>query len=230
MALPKIEVPTFVVKILGTDKDIKCRPFVVKENNMLTLAVASENKNEMIQTCKQVVKNCCIDEIDVDSLAMYQLQDLFLKIKVKSVGEIQSFELICGSCESKINYDMNLNEFEVAGNTESDTLKIEFSEHSGMVLKYPSAEVFANSEDLTDIEILVNSIDYIYDDVEVVKPNQDNYQEIVDFVDSLPLDKYNEAEQFFAYMPTLVHSIDYVCNNCKTPNKIILNGYEHFFG
>lgn len=229
MALPKIDVPTFDVNVKGTNENIKCRPFLVKENKLLTLAVASEDKNEMLKACKQIIKNCCYDDVDIDSLAMYQLQDVFLQIRMKSVGEIQTVELLCGNCNSKLSYDLDLNDFEVAGNTESDTLQIEFSKTSGMVIKYPSAEVFANSESMSDIEILINSIEYIYDDEEIVRPDESNYEEILEFVDSLPLDKYNEAEQFFAYMPTLVHTVQYDCKECNTHNRIAINGYEHFF-
>jgi len=229
MALPKIDVPTFEIAILGTDNKITCRPFLVKESNILTLAIAAEDQKEMLRACKQVIKNCSYDEIDVDSLAMYQLQDIFLKLKIKSVGELQSFELACGSCGDKIQYDMNLGDFKVVGDITSLTKKIKFSESTGMVLKYPSAELTIEMADLSDVEVLVNCIDYIYDSEEITRPDADNAVEIVEYVDTIPLGPYEEAEQFFSTIPTLAHNIEFKCRGCETNNQIVVNGIEHFF-
>lgn len=229
MALPKVDVPTFEIELLSSNEKIKCRPFLVKEQKILTLAVASEDKKEMLDACKQIIRNCCYDNIDVDKLAMFEIQYIFLKLKGKSIGEIQSFELLCGNCNNKMQYDMDINDFKPIGNTEENTKRIEFSSDAGIVLKYPSADVQMLIEGLNDTEILLNSIDYIYNDEEVIRPSEDNYEEIVEFIDNIPLDKYAEAEEFFRFMPTLAHSVEYECKQCKTPNNIIINGYEHFF-
>lgn len=230
MALPVIDVPTFELEIPGTKKALKFRPFLVKEDKLLTLAVASEDYKEMFNTCKQIVSNCCMEDIDVDSLAMYQLQWTFLRLKGRSVGNLQSFTLKCGNCEDMINYDMDIDDFEIRGNTEQSSRKIEINETTGLVLKYPSAELEIEEADLTDIELLINCIEYVYTDEEVTYPKDVEVSELVKFVEDLPLDVYKKSSDFFATLPILAHDINYKCVKCEEENTIVINGYEHFFG
>ena len=228
MPLPKIVVPTFEVTLPETEEVIKCRPFLVKESKILTLAVEAEDKLGMLSACKQIVGNCA-EGVDVDTMPLHLLQWLFLKIKEKSTGEIQAFELICGGCNNTMNYEMSVNDFELIGNTQEKNKKIFLNDSSGMVMKYPSAEIQVNFENMDDTDILVSCIDYIFDEEEMVKPDEDNKQEIVEFVDSLTLEKYGEAEEFLSAIPTIAHNIEYDCPKCSHHNQIIINGYEHFF-
>ena len=230
MGLPVIDVPTFELSIPGIKKALKFRPFLVKEDKLLTLAVASEDYKEMFNTCKQVVSNCCMEDIDVNSLAMYQLQWTFLKLKGRSVGNLQSFTLKCGDCEDMINYDMDINDFEIKGNTEESSCKVEINESAGFVLKYPSAELEIEEADLTDVELLINCIEYVYTDEEVTYPKDVEVSELIKFVEDLPLDVYQKCSEFFATLPILTHDINYKCVKCEKENTIVINGYEHFFG
>ena len=230
MALPVIDVPTFELSIPGIKKALKFRPFLVKEDKLLTLAVASEDYKEMFLACKQVISNCCMEELNVDSLAMYQIQWTFLKLKGRSVGNLQSFTLQCGGCQDMINYDMDIDDFEIKGDTEASTQKIEINETTGLVLKYPSAEVEVSESELTDIELLINCIEFVYNDEEVTYPKDVESSELVKFVEDLPLNVYQKSSEFFASIPILTHEINYKCNKCEQENEIVLNGYEHFFG
>ena len=230
MALPVIDVPTFVLEVPGLDNKHKFRPFLVKEDKLLTLASASEDFKEMVGACVQVVENCSLGDLEVSNLAMYQLQWIFLKIKSKSVGDSQSFSLKCGKCEDLLNYEMDITDFKVIGNTEQDKKKIEISESSGLCLKYPSIEVQSSETDLTDLEIVLNCIDYIYNEEEIIRPSEESPEEILNFVENLPLDVYDEISSFFANIPTLGHTIEYDCPKCETHNRILINGHEHFFG
>jgi hypothetical protein len=228
MALPKVVVPTFDVTLPESEEVIKCRPFLVKESKILTLAVESEDKLGMLSACKQVVGNC-VEGIDVDELPLHILQWLFLKLKEKSTGEQQSFELICGECSNKIGYEMSVNDFQMIGNTAEPNKKILLNESSGMVMKYPSSEVQVNFENMSDTDILVSCIEYIFDDEEVTKPDEDNREEIVEWVDGLTLEAYGEAEEFLSAIPTIAHNIEFDCPKCGHHNEIVINGYEHFF-
>lgn len=228
MALPKIDVPRFELTIPGTNENIKCRPFLVKESKILTLAVEGEDKSNMLAACKQIVENCT-EDLDVDSLPLHKLQWLFLKLREKSVGEVQGLELVCGNCNTTLNYDMSINDFEFIGNTETSSKKIQLGENSGFVLKYPSPEIQMVMDKLTDAEILSNCIEYIFDDEEITRPDKDNIEEIVEFLESLTIEKYREAEEFLASLPTIANEVAWDCNNCKKHNVIVINGYEHFF-
>lgn len=230
MALPVIDSPTFELEIPGIENKYKFRPFLVKEDKLLTLASASEDFKEMVNACMQVVQNCCLDTLDVKNLAMYQLQWIFLKLKSKSIGDLQSFSLKCGSCDDILNYEMDINDFKIIGDTEKNEKIIKITESTGICLKYPSIELQASETELTDIDLLLNCIDYIYNEEEVIKPSEESPEEVLNFVESFPLDVYEEITVFFANIPTIGHTIEYDCRNCETKNRILINGYEHFFG
>lgn len=230
MALPVIDVPTFEVEVPGIKDKIKFRPFLVKENNILTLATASEKAEEMYKACCQVIENCSFGKVDSSKLAMFQIQTIFLRLREKSIGNTQEFTLKCGKCEDLVNYEMDLGAFELVGDIDVTSKKLEISDEVGIVIKYPSAEVQLSEKELSDIEILINSIEYIYNGEEVIHPEEETVEEMVEFVENLPVNLMNEAAEFFSNMPTLVHKVEYTCVKCDTHNAIAINGYEHFFG
>ena len=230
MALPVIDVPTFDIEIPGMKGKVKFRPFLVKENKILTLAAASESAEDMYKSCCQVVENCSFGKLEAEKLAMFQLQSVFLKLREKSIGNTQEFSLRCGKCEDTISYEMNLSDFELVGDIENNEKKLEINDEVGIVLKYPSAEVQLVQKELTDTEILLNCIEYVYNGEEVVRPEEETAEEMIAFIDSIPLSILKEAAEFFQNIPTLIHTIDYTCVKCETKNTIVINGYEHFFG
>lgn len=230
MALPVIDVPTFDVEIPGMKGKVKFRPFLVKENKILTLAAASESAEDMYKACCQVIDNCSFGKLEAEKLAMFQLQAAFLKLREKSIGSTQEFSLKCGKCEDTIAYEMNLSDFELVGDVDNSEKKLDINGEVGIVLKYPSAEVQLAQKDLTDTEILLNSIEYIYNGEEVIRPEEETVEEMIEFIDSLPVSALNEAAEFFQNIPTLLHKVDYTCVKCETKNEIVINGYEHFFG
>lgn len=230
MALPTIDVPTFDIEIPGMKGKVKFRPFLVKENKILTLATASESTEEMYKACCQVIENCSMGQIEPEKLAMFQLQAIFLKLREKSIGNTQEFSLKCGKCEDLINYEMNLSDFEIVGNIESSQKKLEINEEVGVMLKYPSAEVQLIQKDLSDIEILLNSIEFVYNGEEIIRPEEETVEEMTEFIENLPISALNEASEFFRNIPTLLHKVEYTCVKCETKNEIMINGYEHFFG
>ena len=230
MALPVIDVPTFDVEIPAFKEKVKFRPFLVKENKILTLATASESSNDMYKACCQVIENCSFGKLEAEKLAMFQLQSIFLKLREKSIGGTQEFSLRCGKCEDLINYEMDLTEFELVGDTNITEKKLEINDGVGIVLKYPPAEVQLSKDDLNDVEILINSIDYIYNGEEVTRPEEETVEEMIEFIESLPVSALNEAAEFFKNIPALVHKVEYTCVKCDTKNEIMINGYEHFFG
>ena len=150
MTLPIIDVPTFMLEIPGFKEKIKFRPFLVRENKILTLAAASEETGEMVTSCQQVVQNCSFGKLDAKKLAMFQLQWIFLQLKSKSIGNTQEFVLICGECKDRLKYEAKLDEFKLNGLNNKVNNKIEISKDTGIVLKYPSAEIHSKLSDLSD--------------------------------------------------------------------------------
>lgn len=229
MILPKIDVPKFKLTIPGSNKSYTFRPFLVKENNILTQSATSGDIDSQFMAIKQIVENCCLDNIDVNSLPLYQLQWIFLQLKGKSVGDEQEFIITCGSCEHKINYTMKVHDFEILGLQDSDTKKIMISDNSGIVFKMPSAEVQIAGNDLSDTELVINCIDYIFTEDEVLKPQDIPLEELAEFIENLPIPPIQEAIQFFANVPMLAHVKDYECTKCGKQNKISITGIDHFF-
>jgi hypothetical protein len=230
MALPIIDVPTFDVEIPGIKGSVKFRPFLVKENKILTLASASESTSEMYAACCQVISNCSFGKVDAESLAMFQLQSVFIKLREKSIGNIQEFTLKCGKCEDALSYNMDLTSFELVGDINTTEKKIELNDSVGIMLKYPSAKVQLTQDEMSDTDILLNSINYIYNGEEIIKPEEETVEEMIEFIDGLPVSALNDAAEFFQQIPTLIHTIKYTCVKCEAKNNIVINGYDHFFG
>lgn len=230
MALPIIDVPTFDIEVPGIKDKIKLRPFLVKENKILTLATASEDPKEMYNACCQVIENCSFGKVDTKKLAMFQIQVIFVKLREKSIGDTQEFVLKCGNCQDTIAYNMQLSEFKLVGDTENTQKKLEINNEVGIVIKYPTAEVQLAQKELSDTEILINSIECIYSGEEVIRPEEETAEEVIEFIDNLPINLLNEAADFFSKIPILVHNIEYNCAKCESKNEISINGHEHFFG
>ena len=126
---------------------------------------------------------------------------------------------------------MDISNFKVMGNTESDSLKIKINDDIILLLKYPRCELQSKLSEMTDVEIIKECLDRIYvGDEEVILPKEESPEELEEFIESLPLSILREAEEFYSTMPFLGHQIDYTCKNCNKENFILINGYEHFFG
>lgn len=229
MGLPVIDVPSFKLTIPGTKKTYKFRPFLVKENNILTQAVASENITDQFNATRQIVGNCCMGDIDVEALPLYQLQWIFLELKSRSVGEDQDFILTCGDCEAKINYQMKVTGFEISDLKEKNTKTVMLNDQSGIVFKFPSAETHIQASELSDMELLVKCIDNIFTEDEVMQVEDISLEELNEFIERCPVKPMNEAIEFFSKVPTLVHIKEFNCSECGKENRVAINGIEHFF-
>lgn len=229
MALPTIESPTFEVTIPGRNQVTKFRPFLVKEDKLLTLAAESGEVTEMVNACIQVVNNCSLGNVDAREMAMYQLQWTFLELRKRSIGGVQTYALTCGECKNKINYDMNIDDFEIRGTIESDRKEIKVNEQVSIILRYPKCLQQADLPQMSDADILRACMESIINGEESINPEDETVSDLDEFIDSLPLNVLEEAEEFFSGMPFLAHNIEFKCNRCGKDNIAIINGYEHFF-
>lgn len=229
MTLPILHTPTFKLEIPSTKKDYKFRPFLVKEEKILIQAAESGNFSEMVNAACQIITNCSFGEIDGGELAMFDVQDLFIRIREKSIGETQEFSLTCGSCSETTSIDFDLSLLKVQGLDEIPNNKIDLGNEIGLILKYPASSVMAEGEEIDDDDIIIESIDYIYSGEETHYPEDVTEEELAEFIDSISIEKMGEIREFFYSMPKLEHIIDYKCPKCEEQQKISINGYEHFF-
>ena len=230
MTLPRIETPIFESKLASTGEPIKFRPFLVKEEKILMLASAGEDFKDMVNACAQIVTNCCGEKIKGHELTMFDLQDLFLKIRAKSVGETADFTLTCGKCEKTTPYELKLDDVKVIGLENPPDKFIKISEDMGVQLQWPTAIVAAEIEELTDDELIAKCIDYVVDGEETFSIANETIEEVNSFIEFLPIDVMDKFRHFFQQMPRIEHLVEYKCRHCDTENRININGYEHFFG
>lgn len=236
MALPLQSTAIYELKVPSTGKVIRFRPFLVKDEKALLVAQQSDDLNVMINTLKGVIKSCVTDQIDVEELALFDMEYIFSQIRAKSVGEISELIFTCGHCKEKDNkfkLSLDVSKLEVTKN-EAHTNKFVLFDNVGVVMKYPKLDILKRIEKgFTDvdnvIDIVIDSIDMIYTDQEVYYAKDQTRKELKDFVENLTKEQFDTLESFFATMPKLQHLVQFDCPACGAHNELMLEGVQNFF-
>jgi len=232
MALPKISVPTFTITIPSTQDQKRFRPFLVKEEKILLTAQEGQDNNDILFSLKQIINNCCFDDIDVDELATFDLEYIFLKLRARSVNNVVKLRYRDTEDEKIYDFELDLDEIEIKFD-EKNNPKIKVNDEVGIVLKYPSVKVTEKMADVTDqIEllnkILIHTIDVIYDAENVYPAKDSTEQELIEFLENLDTKTFKKIEDFFMTMPKLYHEIKYT-NSLGNERTIVLNSVQDFF-
>lgn len=241
--LPKLDVPMYEVKLISTGKTVRIRPFLVKEQKLFLMASESEDPKETINVIKQVLKNCVLDELDIDNLPTFDLEYLFFHLRARSVGEVVELKYKCNNtvknekgedakCKGVVEFDVNLLDIEPTKNPEHSQ-KIKLTEKLGMALKYPTFEMVEKYEDMDEnqmmMEVLVDCIDYIYDDEQIYYAKDNTKEELQEFVDSLQQKDLENIKKFFDTMPELKKDLHFKCPMCQYEEDISIKGMQNFF-
>lgn len=232
MPLPKIDQPLFDVKIPSTGQTVTFRPFLVKEEKILLIAQQSGNDTEIIRSIKQILNNCIQDHIDIDSLAVFDLEYLFLKLRAKSVNNIVKLSYRDTQDDQIYNFEVDLDTIEVEM-PNSVNSKIEINKNVGMTMKYPTADItdkmgeFENEVQLMTF-FIVNCIDTIYDEDSVYPATDYSEEEITEFLDNLDVATFDKIRNFFESIPKLYHKIEYE-NSVGNKREIELTNLKDFF-
>ena len=242
MALPKLDTPIYELKLPSTDKRIKFRPFLVKEEKILLTAQESEDQKEILNSVKQIIGNCIITEdINVDDMPLFDIEYLFLKLRSKSIGETVKIKYknnACTNndgkpCDKPIEVLVNLDKVEVFKD-KKHTKKIEITDKIGMMMKYPKFSIVDDIQEGNDNETMFNTIisciDVIYDDKETYQSEEYSKEELEGFLSSMTQSDFNKIKEFFDTMPTIKHTINIGCKNCEFKQKVELKGLNDFFG
>ena len=229
MALPKIDTPRFNGTIASSGEEVTFRPFKVKEEKILMLASEGGEYKDMVNACAQIVSNC-VENLNAYELPIFDLQDLFIQIRSKSDGALANFKLTCGNCEHSIPYEMDLTEFKMTrlDNRPNDVIQV--SEDMIIKLKYPNAAMASVIDELDDAVLVAKCIEHVVDGEETINVEEEPIEDVVNFVEDLPIDTFKEIQSFFTNMPMMEHVVEYKCPECEHDNRISINGYEHFFG
>jgi hypothetical protein len=229
MALPKIKHPTHSITIPSTQKRVNFRPFTVQEEKLLLMAKSSENTDDIIGTIKQVIQNCIIEPIDVEKLAIFDIEYIFIKLRAKSVGEIVDLEYNDPDNNENIKFKINLDDIEVK-RSEGHINKFNLFDNIGVVMRYPTLEEIKAVEEAGKDEavftMLLKCIDKIYDDDTVYEEYTE--KELQDFINTLPMDSMNSIQKFFETMPSVEHTVKLKNKNGEI-KEVVLKGINSFF-
>jgi len=239
MPLPKIATPTYSLVLPSIEKEINFRPFLVKEEKLLVLALETEDTKQITTAIKAVIKNCIQTKgIKVESLPTFDIEYLFLNIRGKSVGESIDVNIICPDDEkTSVKVVIDLDDIQVK-KTEGHSNKVKLDDTLMMELKYPSLDEFIkNNFDFKDenameqsFNLIASCIDKIYNEEEVWVADDCTKKEIKEFLESMNSSQFKKIEEFFTTMPKLSHTIKVKNPNTKVESEVVLEGLASFFG
>ena len=237
MPLPKIATPTYELELPSTGQNISYRPFLVKEEKVLVIALESEDNKQITTAIKAVLKNCILTKgIKVELLPTFDIEFLFLNIRGKSVGEELEVNIICpDDGETEVPVTINLDDIEIKKD-EKHTNKIKLDNTIMMEMKYPSLDQFIkNNFDFNDnvmdqsFDLIATCIDKIYTEEEVWAAADCTKKEMKDFLEQMNSNQFKEIEKFFETMPKLSHTVKVTNPKTKVESEVVLEGLASFF-
>ena len=238
MPLPKIATPTYELELPSTGASIKYRPFLVKEEKVLVIALESEDNKQITNAIKAVLKSCILSKgIKVEDLPTFDIEYLFLNIRGKSVGEDIDVNIICpDDNKTQVPVTIALDEIEVQKD-DNHTNKIKLDDSIMMEMKYPSLDQFIkNNFDFNDknqmeqsFDLIATCIDKIYTEDEVWVAADCTKKEMKDFLEQMNSSQFKEIESFFETMPKLSHTLKITNPNTKVESEVVLEGLASFF-
>jgi hypothetical protein len=242
MALPKLDVPLFEITLPLTKQKVKFRPFLVKEEKILLMASESEDTNATFLAIKQVINNCCVSEIDVEELPVTDLEFFFLNLRARSVGEIVDLQYKCNNkvtkedgvedaCGNLVKLKINMLEIQPEISPDHSN-KIELSPKLGVVMKYPTMHMMENI-DGDEIEritaVLLECVDYIYDENTIYYKKDITKEELTEFFDGMTRDQFAKVQKFFETLPKIKKDVEFKCTKCGYHENIAIEGIQNFF-
>lgn len=249
MTLPKIDLPTYEVTLPCSSKTVKFRPFLVKEQKILLMALESNNESDIVRSIKQVVSNCIIDkDFNVEEMSSVDLEYFFIHLRARSIGEKIQREYTCKNkvgendeeCNNvmQIEYDILSVKVETKPNHNKTVF---FSKDVGVVMKYPSMKMAENlalaakaktkkisSADFA-LDVVIDCMDFIFDKDNVYHIKEMNRQEVKDYIENIPKASFDKIEEFFDTIPELKSTIEHKCSKCGFEHKIEMDGMINFF-
>ena len=236
MALPKLTTPTYELEIPSTDEKIKYRPFLVKEEKILMMAMETKKESDIVQAVKEIVSECTFNKINLGTMPMFDVEYIFLNIRSKSVGEVSKLKLLCPDDEKTYaDVELDLNEVKVQVG-DNHTNKIALGNGMGMIMKYPTIDSFSETgiKDINPgnmLEVISTCILQIYEEEgkKVYDTKDQTKKEVTDWIEQLNTKQFKDVQNFFETMPKLKHEITIKNPKTKKESKITLAGLNDFF-
>jgi hypothetical protein len=237
MPLPKLTVPEYELELPTTNEKVKYRPFLVREEKILFMAMESQDEKEMVNAVKNIIKNCTNIKRKVEDLATFEIEYLFLKVRAKSVGETTTFMVTCpDDNETQVEVKVNLDDVELEMD-DNHSRKIMLDESVGVLMKYPSLDTFVklnlSSEEAPSMdnmfELAANSIEQIFSGEEVWEAKGTAKKEILEFLESMNNEQFQMVQSFFETMPKLKKVLTVKNPKTEVESEVVLEGLASFF-
>ena len=236
MALPTMDLPSYELEVPSTKKKIKIRPFLVKEEKVLLLALESEDEKNIRDAVLGLLKACIQSRVKVETLSTFDLEYIFLNIRAVSVGEIIEMNVTCqDDNETQLKYNLNLTDVQVIF-PEGHSNKIMLTDTTGVIMRYPSFDRFVQGsfssvsyDEDGIIKLIAECIDQIFQGDEVYDDSTTSKKEFVQFVESLTNSQLEKVQKFFESAPRLEHTFKVTNPNTGVESKYILRGLQNFF-
>jgi len=241
MALPKIDAPTYELELPLSKKKIQFRPFLVKEQKNLMMAMESDDKETIERNIRQVLNNCTITEnIDIDKLPVIDIEYYFINLRARSVGEIVENKYVCTNevndkqCGNRMETSFNLLDIKVEF-SENNKEVIQITDKISIKMKYPEfslVQKLKNKESAVDVafEVMMDSVEWIFDGEQYYHAYETPREELLQFIESLNQEQFSKMEQFFENLPRMNKKIEIKCSKCGFDHSINMEGLESFFG
>jgi len=237
MPLPKLSVPEYELQLPTTNEKIKYRPFLVREEKILLMAMESQDEKEMVNSVKTIIKNCTNIKRKVEELATFEIEYLFLKIRAKSVGETSTFMITCpddGETQVEVKVDLDDVDLEMS---DDHSRKIMLDDNIGVLMKYPSLDTFVKlnltSEDTPSMdnmfELAATSLDQIFEGEEVWEAKSISKKEIMEFLEGMNSEQFQKIQAFFETMPKLKKVLTVKNPKTEVESEVVLEGLAAFF-
>ena len=237
MALPTMDLPTYELEVPSTKKKIKIRPFLVKEEKVLLMALESDDEKNIKEAVLSLLKACIQSRIKVENLSTFDLEFIFLNIRAVSVGEMVEILVTCqDDNETQVKHQLNLTDVNVLF-PEGHSNKIMLTDDTGIIMKYPTFNEFVegqfSNKEMDDdgaIKIIAQSIDQIFQGEEVYDESTTTKKEFIQFVESLTNSQLEKIQEFFETSPRLEHSFKVTNPKTGVESEYVLRGLQAFFG
>jgi len=235
MALPKLnDSPNYDLVIPSMKKSVGFRPFLVKEEKILLMALESDDQKQILNTVINTIKACVTEDIDTTRLTTFDIEYMFLKIRAKSVGETSTIVMKCNECESSNDIALNIDDVEIEVPDISNT--IELDNQISLEMKWPTFDNIVKDDILSSESSVDQIFGLIRSSIDVIKTNEERFsakdqtaQELDSFIESMNNQQFTKVREYVEKMPKLTHDVAFTCKKCNHQNNIVVEGMQSFF-
>ena len=237
MALPKLNTPTYELEIPSTDKKIQYRPFLVKEEKILMMALETKDNAQIVNAVKDIVNECTFNKVNICTMPMFDTEYIYLQIRSKSVGEVSKLKLLCpDDKKTYADVELDLNEVKVQVG-DAHTNKVELTDDMGIIMTYPSIDSFSDTgiqeiNATNMLDVIGSCVLQIYEQKgeKVYEAKDQTKIELTEFIEQLNTKQFQDVQKFFDTMPRLKHTIKIKNPKTKKTSEVTLSGLNDFFG